>query len=77
MCTTHSAGSVAALVPHRTGSPRANWSPAIDCWLAYDMRPMMAGIQTHGMRAAAGTVEKLQAMPGRPLRTSRKKAAAP
>lgn len=38
-------------------------------WLAYDMRLMMAGIQTHGMRAADGTVEKLQAMLGRPLRT--------
>lgn len=38
-------------------------------WLAYDMRMMMAGIQIHGMRAADGTVEKLQAMLGRPLRT--------
>ncbi|PPT18963.1 NmrA family NAD(P)-binding protein [Xanthomonas arboricola] len=38
-------------------------------WLAYDMRLMMAGIQTHGMRAADGTVEKLQATLGRPLRT--------
>ncbi|MBB3845611.1 uncharacterized protein YbjT (DUF2867 family) [Xanthomonas arboricola] len=38
-------------------------------WLAYDMRLMMAGIQTHGMRAADGAVEKLQAMLGRPLRT--------
>ncbi|SOU07464.1 NmrA family NAD(P)-binding protein [Xanthomonas arboricola] len=38
-------------------------------WLAYDMRLMMAGIQTHGMRAADGTVEKLQAMLGHPLRT--------
>ncbi|NJB79272.1 NmrA/HSCARG family protein [Xanthomonas arboricola] len=38
-------------------------------WLAYDMRLMMAGIQTHGMRAADGTVEKLQAMLGRALRS--------
>ncbi|WP_047128723.1 NmrA family NAD(P)-binding protein [Xanthomonas arboricola] len=38
-------------------------------WLAYDMRLMMAGIQTHGMRAADCTVEKLQAMLGRPLRS--------
>jgi uncharacterized protein YbjT (DUF2867 family) len=38
-------------------------------WLAYDMRLMMAGIQTHGMRAADGAAEKLQAMLGRPLRT--------
>ena len=38
-------------------------------WLAYDMRLMMAGIQTFGMQAADGTVEKLQAMLGRPLRT--------
>ncbi|WP_372380905.1 NmrA family NAD(P)-binding protein [Xanthomonas sp. NCPPB 1754] len=38
-------------------------------WLAYDMRLMMAGIQRFGMHAAEGTVEKLQAMLGRPLRT--------
>ncbi|MBB4725978.1 NmrA family NAD(P)-binding protein [Xanthomonas euvesicatoria] len=38
-------------------------------WLAYDMRLMMAGIQQYGMQAADGTVEKLQAMLGRPLRT--------
>lgn len=38
-------------------------------WLAYDMRLMMAGIQTFGMQAADGTVEKLQAILGRPLRT--------
>ncbi len=38
-------------------------------WLAYDMRLMMAGIQRFGMQAADGTVEKLQAMLGRPLRT--------
>ncbi|NIJ84806.1 uncharacterized protein YbjT (DUF2867 family) [Xanthomonas arboricola] len=38
-------------------------------WLAYDMRLMMAGIQTHGMRAADGTLEKLQAMLGRALRS--------
>lgn len=38
-------------------------------WLAYDMRLMMAGIQQFGMRAADGTVEKLRAILGRPLRT--------
>ncbi|KLD72182.1 NmrA/HSCARG family protein [Xanthomonas pisi] len=38
-------------------------------WLAYDMRLMMAGIQTYGMHAAEGTVETLQALLGRPLRT--------
>ncbi|WP_115552416.1 NmrA/HSCARG family protein [Xanthomonas arboricola] len=38
-------------------------------WLAYDMRLMMAGIQKFGMQAADGTVEKLQAILGRPLRT--------
>ncbi|WP_369978278.1 NmrA/HSCARG family protein [Xanthomonas bundabergensis] len=38
-------------------------------WLAYDMRLMMAGIQQFGMHAADGTVEKLQAILGRPLRT--------
>ncbi|MBB4758253.1 NmrA family transcriptional regulator [Xanthomonas arboricola] len=38
-------------------------------WLAYDMRLMMAGIQIHGMQAADGTVEQLQAILGRPLRS--------
>ncbi len=38
-------------------------------WLAYDMRLMMAGIQQFGMQAADGTVEKLQSILGRPLRT--------
>ena len=38
-------------------------------WLAYDMRLMMAGIQTFGMQAEDGTVERLQAILGRPLRT--------
>ncbi|APO95840.1 NmrA/HSCARG family protein [Xanthomonas vesicatoria] len=38
-------------------------------WLAYDMRLMMAGIQTFGMQATDGTVDTLQAMLGRPLRT--------
>jgi uncharacterized protein YbjT (DUF2867 family) len=38
-------------------------------WLAYDMRLMMAGIQRFGMQAEAGTVERLQAILGRPLRT--------
>ncbi|MBA1376405.1 NmrA/HSCARG family protein [Pseudomonas brassicacearum] len=38
-------------------------------WLAYDMRLMMAGIQRFGMNAEEGTVERLQAILGRPLRT--------
>ncbi|AOY61005.1 NmrA family NAD(P)-binding protein [Xanthomonas citri pv. glycines] len=38
-------------------------------WLAYDMRLMMSGIQRFGMHAAEGTVAKLQAILGRPLRT--------
>ncbi|OOW94494.1 NmrA family transcriptional regulator [Xanthomonas campestris pv. vitiscarnosae] len=38
-------------------------------WLAYDMRLMMGGIQRFGMHAAEGTVAKLQAILGRPLRT--------
>ena len=44
----------------------AAYGPA---WLAYDMRLMMAGIQKFGMHAAEGTVERLQALLGRPLRT--------
>ena len=44
----------------------ARYGPA---WLAYDMRLMMAGIQKFGMQAAEGTVERLQSIPGRPLRT--------
>ncbi|KJZ44067.1 NmrA/HSCARG family protein [Pseudomonas fluorescens] len=38
-------------------------------WLAYDMRLMMAGIQTFGMQAADGTVDRLEAIIGHPLRT--------
>lgn len=38
-------------------------------WLAYDMRLMMGGIQRFGMHAAEGTVAKLKAILGRPLRT--------
>ncbi|CAN7435483.1 NmrA/HSCARG family protein [Pseudomonas sp. GL-B-26] len=38
-------------------------------WLAYDMRLMMAGIQTFGMQATEGTVEQLQTIIGHPLRT--------
>lgn len=38
-------------------------------WLAYDMRLMMAGIQTYGMQAADGTVARLEAIIGHPLRT--------
>jgi len=38
-------------------------------WLAYDMRLMMSGIQSIGMRGEDGARERLQAMLGRPLRT--------
>lgn len=38
-------------------------------WLAYDMRLMMAGIQTFGMQASEGTIEQLQTIIGHPLRT--------
>jgi len=38
-------------------------------WLAYDMRLMMAGIQKFGMQAADGTVARLEAIVGHPLRT--------
>ncbi len=38
-------------------------------WMAYDMRLMMAGIQKFGMQGAEGTVERLQSILGRPLRT--------
>jgi uncharacterized protein YbjT (DUF2867 family) len=41
----------------------------IPAWLAYDLRLMMAGIQKFGMQAPAGTVEQLEALLGRPLRT--------
>lgn len=44
----------------------ASYAPS---WLAYDMRLMLAGIQLHGMRAAEGSVERLQAILGHPLRT--------
>ncbi|HEY5758613.1 MAG TPA: NmrA/HSCARG family protein [Steroidobacter sp.] len=44
----------------------ASFGPA---WLAYDMRLMMAGIQKFGMHGAAGAVNRLEAILGRPLRT--------
>jgi uncharacterized protein YbjT (DUF2867 family) len=44
----------------------AQFSPS---WFAYDMRLMMAGIQTIGMRGSEGTVARLEGMLGRPLRT--------
>src|SRR4051812_8862775 len=46
-------------------SQMAQHSPS---WLAYDMRLMLAGVQTIGMRGEDGAVERLQAMLGRPLR---------
>jgi len=44
----------------------ASYSPT---WLAYDMRLMMAGIQTFGMQSTEGAVQKLQSIIGHPLRT--------
>ena len=44
----------------------ASWAPG---WLAYDMRLMMAAIQTLGMHGAPGAVDRLQAILARPLRT--------
>jgi len=37
-------------------------------WMAYDMRLMMQRIQQHGMKPAAGTAERLEALIGHPLR---------
>jgi hypothetical protein len=37
--------------------------------MAYDMRLMMAGIQTLGMHGEPGAVQRLEAILGRPLRT--------
>lgn len=38
-------------------------------WMAYDMRLMMAGIQTFGMQATEGTVARLETILGHPMRT--------
>lgn len=38
-------------------------------WMAYDMRLMMAGIQTFGMQATEGTVARLEVILGHPMRT--------
>lgn len=38
-------------------------------WMAYDMRLMMNRIQQHGMKPAAGTAQRLEALIGHPLRT--------
>ncbi|MEE4694892.1 NmrA family NAD(P)-binding protein [Pseudomonas alliivorans] len=47
----------------------AQMASYIPGWLAYDLRLMMSGIQKFGMQAADGTVDRLQAIIGRPLRT--------
>ena len=44
----------------------ASFSPA---WLAYDMRLMMSRIQGIGMHGGADSVERLETILGRPLRT--------
>ena len=44
-------------------------------WMAYDMRLMAERFQTEGMIPAAGDVERLTALLGRPLRTYREFAA--
>jgi len=44
----------------------ASFGPA---WLAYDMRLMMTGIQQFGMQSAEDTVDRLQVILRRPLRT--------
>ncbi len=40
-------------------------------WMAYDMRTMTERFQSDGMRPAAGDIERLPRMLGRPLRTYR------
>jgi uncharacterized protein YbjT (DUF2867 family) len=44
-------------------------------WMAYDMRLMAERFQTEGMIPAAGDVDRLTALLGRPLRTYREFAA--
>ncbi|WP_431046012.1 SDR family oxidoreductase [Roseateles sp. L2-2] len=46
----------------------AQLAQAMPSWMAYDMRLMMARIQEQGMKPAAGTVQRLEALLGRPLR---------
>ncbi len=45
-------------------------------WMAYDMRTMNRGFQTHGMRGAPDARQALEARLGRPLRTYREFAEA-
>lgn len=47
----------------------AQMASYIPAWLAYDLRLMMSGIQKFGMQAADGTVDRLQTIIERPLRT--------
>jgi uncharacterized protein YbjT (DUF2867 family) len=47
----------------------AQMAAAVPAWMAYDMRLMMAGIQTLGMHGEPGAVQRLEAILGRPLRT--------
>ena len=44
----------------------ASFAPS---WMAFDMRLMMSGIQTVGMRGSDGAVDRLQEILGRPLRS--------
>lgn len=46
----------------------AQLAQAMPSWMAYDMRLMMGRIQRHGMKPEAGSVARLEAMLGRPLR---------
>ncbi|RZI62032.1 MAG: NAD-dependent epimerase/dehydratase family protein [Rubrivivax sp.] len=46
----------------------AQLAQAMPSWMAYDMRLMMARIQQQGMKPAAGTTQRLEALLGRPLR---------
>jgi uncharacterized protein YbjT (DUF2867 family) len=46
----------------------AQMAQAVPPWMAYDLRLMMARIQQHGMKPAAGAVLHLEQLLGRPLR---------
>lgn len=46
----------------------AQMAQAMPGWMAYDLRLMMARIQRHGMKPAAGAVQHLEQLLGRPLR---------
>ena len=68
-------GRPIAYAGNDTGAFEATMKQVAPAWMAYDMRMMADRFQSDGMAAAAGDVERLTRMLGRPLRSYREFAA--